>query len=90
MKNLLLLCLVVFGFFNVSAQERYVRPVDEAAKDASFLAFRTKLIAAAKRRDAKYILSIVDRNIMNSYGGNGGVKEFKESWEINRPDSKFW
>jgi hypothetical protein len=90
MKILVVLCFAVFSIFNVSAQERYVRPVDEAKKDASFLAFRTKLIEAAKRRDAKYVLSIVDRNILSSYGGDGGVEEFKKMWELNSPNSKFW
>ena len=90
MKILIVLGFAVFGFLNVSAQERYVKPVDEAKKDASFLAFRTKLIAAAKKRDAKYVLSIVDRNIMNSYGGDGGIEEFRTTWKINSPNSKFW
>jgi hypothetical protein len=91
MKKLLLLGFVIFSFFSVSAQkERYVRPVDDAKKDASFLAFRTKLITAAKRRDAKYILSIVDKDIKNSFGGNDGIAEFKKSWKIENPNSKFW
>ena len=39
-----------FGFFNISAQkERFVKPVDEAKKDASFFAFRTKLIAGREK-----------------------------------------
>jgi hypothetical protein len=90
MKKLLLGWLVIFSFITVAAQERFVKPVDEAKKDASFLAFRTKLIAAAKRRDAKYIVSIVDRNILNSYGGDGGIEEFKKMWKITSPSSKFW
>ena len=90
MKILIVLGFAVFSFLNVSAQERYVQPVDEAKKDASFLAFRTKLLAAAKTRDAKYVLSIVDQNIMNSFGGDGGIKEFRETWKINSPNSKFW
>ena len=90
MKKILLFGLVVFGFFGVSAQERYVKFVDEAPTDASFLAFRTKLIAAAKSRDAKYILSILDKNVKNNFGGGGGVAEFKKQWEIDRPNSKFW
>lgn len=90
MKILFLLGLVIFGLFNVSAQERYVKPVDEASKDASFLAFRTKLIAAAKRRDANYVLSVVDQNIKNGFGGNDGIAEFKKQWQIDRPGSRFW
>ena len=90
MKKILLLCLIVCGFFNVAAQERYVKFVDEGRSDASLLAFRAKLIAAAKSRDAKFILSILDKNIKNSFGGNDGVAEFKDWWKIESPGSKFW
>jgi hypothetical protein len=90
MKNLLLLCLLVFGFFSISAQERYVRPVDEAKKDASFLAFRAKLISVVKKQDVKYILSIVDKNIQNGFGGDNGIDEFIQWWKIRSPGSKFW
>lgn len=90
MKTLLLCCFIFVGFIGISAQERYVKPVDEARKDASLLAFRTKLITAAKRRDAKYILSVVDKDIKNSFGGNDGIAEFKKSWKIESSKSKFW
>lgn len=79
----------VFAAFALG-QERFVRPVDEAAKDASFLAFRTKLIAAAERHDAKYILSIIDPRIKLGFGGDDGIANFKKIWRINAGDSEFW
>lgn len=83
-----------FLFFALSAnaltQERYVLPVDEGKKDASFAAFRQKLIEAVKKQDVKFILNIIDRNIKNSFGGSGGIEEFKESWKIDDPKSEFW
>jgi hypothetical protein len=90
MKFNLLFCLILFAVFNVFAQDRFVKPVDEAQKDESFLAFRTKLIQAAKHRDTKYILSIVDADIKNSFGGDDGIQEFKEWWKINDAKSEFW
>lgn len=91
MKILILLWLLVFGFLNISAQqERFAKFVDEAKQDASFLAFRTKLIAAAKRRDAKYILSILDKEVQNSRNGSDGIEEFKSDWKIESPGSPFW
>ncbi len=90
MKIFLFFFFFVFGFVSFSAQERYVKPVDEAKTDASFLAFRTKLIEAAKKRDAKYILSIIDPDIKNSFGGNDGIEEFKDWWKINNSKSEFW
>lgn len=90
MKIFSLLFFIIFGFFSLAAQEKFVTPTDEAKKDASFLAFRTKLVEAAKKRDAKYVLSVVDANIKNSFGGNDGIAEFKKYWKIENPSSRFW
>lgn len=84
------LCLVVLIFSVSFAQERYVKPVDEAQKDASFFAFRTKLIEAVKKRDAKYILSIVDPKISNTFGDDDGIRYFRNVWKLNSPNSEFW
>ena len=72
------------------AQERFIKPVDDAKLDASFLAFRTKLIAAAEHRDANYILSIVDPKIKNGFGGDDGIANFKREWKLTSKNSKFW
>ena len=90
MKAFLFLLLVIFGFGNLSAQERFVMPVDEAKSDASFFAFRTKLIEAAGKRDAKYVLSILDRKITNDFSGDDGIEEFRDVWKISSSDSEFW
>ena len=89
-KFLLFLCLSICGIFNVFSQERFVKPVDEGKSDASFYAFRTKLIAAAEGKDSKYILSMIDRNIALSYGGDAGTADFKRIWRIDKADSQFW
>jgi hypothetical protein len=73
-----------------AGQERFVRPVDEAAKDRSFLAFRTKLISAAERKDAKYIYSILDPNIKLSFGGEEGIADLKNIWKPESKDTRFW
>ncbi len=65
-------------------------PVDEGKLDASFSAFRQKTLEAAKRRDAKYILSIVDAKIQNTFGDNNGIEGFKEMWNLASPESRFW
>ena len=72
------------------AQERFVKPVDEGNKDASFHSFRAKLIAAAERRDAKYILSVADPAIKSGFGGDEGIAGFKRTWKINDKKSRFW
>lgn len=74
----------------VIGQEKYVRFVDEAGKDKSFSIFRQKLLDAVKKRDAKFVLSILDPEIKNSFGGSNGIAEFKETWKINNRNSPFW
>lgn len=86
-----LLLLFLGVSIDVSAQkERFVRPVDEGKQDKSFSAFRVKLIEAVKKRDKKYLLSVLDPNVKNSFGGDGGIEEFKEMWEIDSSKSKLW
>jgi Bacterial SH3 domain len=87
MKILLaILCTALFVTAAVG-QERYVRPVDEASQDGSFLAFRNKLIAAAERRDIKHVIGILDPKVELSYGGHVGVKGFRQLW---KNESEFW
>ena len=65
-------------------------PVDEAGQDEAFLAFRTKLIEAAERKDDKYIISVLDPKIELSFGGQSGIADFKKMWKIGQKDSPFW
>ena len=85
----ILLTILCAGLFAATAfgQERYVKPVDEASQDASFLAFRTKLIAAAERRDIKHVISILDPKAELSYGGHVGLKGFRQLW---KNEAEFW
>jgi hypothetical protein len=75
---------------SVAAQGRKVYPVDEAAKDRSFKTFRDQLMAAARKKDKEFVLSILDPKIELSFGGHSGIKDFKEMWKIDSPNSKFW
>ena len=83
----LLLSAVSLG---AAAQERFLKPVDEGSSDTSFKLFRDKLIAAVKARDAKYVLSVVDPKIKNSFGDSDGVANFKKMWKIDSPQSELW
>jgi len=65
-------------------------PVDEASRDPSFSIFRARLLEAIRQRDTVFILSVLSPAITNSFGGNGGIAEFKETWKLERPDSELW
>jgi hypothetical protein len=90
-KVLLLLIAVAIAAVTISAQEEsYLKPVDEASQDPSFLAFRTKLIAAVDRKDAAYVYSIVDPKIRNGFGDRDTIAWFKRDWKLENKNSKFW
>ena len=72
------------------AQEQYLMPVDEGQSNPSLAAFRTKLIAAVKRKDAKYVLSVLDPKVKIDFGGGAGIVAFKKEWENLGPESRFW
>lgn len=89
-KVLFLLMAVGLAAAIISAQKRYLRPVDEASQDPSFLAFRTRLIAAVDRKDAAFIYSIVDPKIRNGFGDRDTIAWFKRDWKLENKGSKFW
>lgn len=93
-RSLVRFCFLAFLLsafsFGAAAQERFLKPVDEGGKDASFKLFRDKLIAAVKKRDAKYVVSVLDPRIKNSFGDSNGVASFKKMWKIDSPNSKLW
>jgi hypothetical protein len=90
-KLILGLALVLlFSPLPCAAQNIRLYPVDESHKDRSFKNFRDRLLAALRRRDKKFLLSILHPEILNSLGGERGVKEFVEKWKLNSSQSKVW
>lgn len=82
-------CLSCAAVFAADSPMRLL-PVDEAARDPSFFIFRARLFEIIARRDADAILRVLDPQIRNSFGGDGGVQEFKEMWKPEEVDSKLW
>lgn len=89
-RNAVFIILMLAAAAIVAGQERFVRPVDDARQEASFLAFRKRLIAAAERKDAKFIYSILDPKIQLNFGGDEGIATFKRAWKLETRDSNFW
>lgn len=65
-------------------------PVDQSYKDNSLLKFKKEVFSAIEKKDTNFIISILDTNILNSFGGNGGITEFWEMWQMQDPNSSFW
>lgn len=89
-KVLFFLLAFVFCLSSAAAQERRLAPVDEGKRDASFDAFRQRLVRAVEKRDAKFVLSAVDRDIKNGFAGEDGIENFRKQWKINDRNSPLW
>lgn len=72
-----------------AAQEKLL-PVDEGASHPDFFTFRAHLQAALARHDAEAVLAAINPDIRNSFGGEGGIEEFRQSWELDKPTSRLW
>jgi hypothetical protein len=55
-----------------------VLPVDEAAQDPDFLAFRERLLTAIRQRDLDSVVAVAAENIKLSFGGDGGRDRFRQ------------
>ena len=88
--------ILIFSFVVIvlplptAAQVAKVYPVDEAVRDPEFFVFRAHLLVAVQQKDVTYLSSILAANILNSFGGDGGVDEFKATWKAEEPTSKVW
>jgi hypothetical protein len=73
-----------------SAQAATLYPVDEAAQQPEFFSFRARLLQALQARDTTVLYAALDPNIRNSFGGDGGVEEFRQKWRPAAEDAEVW
>ena len=71
------------------AQDVRLPPVDESGGDASWPRFKARLLDALVRRDAQFVLGIVDPGIRNT-SGSVGAAEFNKLWEPRSTTSPLW
>lgn len=89
MKNLLLGLFCSLLTFQVAAQGEFYPP-NPNITDFTLSKFLTELTLAVGKKDKTFILEHLDPNILNSFGGDGGIKEFKEYWNFKENDPRFW
>lgn len=61
--------------------ERRLCPSDEGPRDATFVAFRDELLDAVRKNDEARLLQHVDPNVRTSFGGGGGIDDFRKQWK---------
>lgn len=65
-------------------------PIDEAAKDASFVQFRNELKDVITRKDAAKLFHYLASDIRLSFGGDAGGPAFHKMWKPFDKDTKVW
>jgi len=85
-----LLVFVMCAAAYAAQDRRALVPVDEAVSRPDFFTFRARLATAVAERSPAAILDAVHPQIKNSFGGDGGIEEFKQMWRLEQPDSTFW
>jgi hypothetical protein len=73
-----------------SPSETTLCPVDEAALDPSFAAYRTRLLAALENRSEAMLLPLVADDIRTSFGDGGGIRDFQQQWTPSSGESRLW
>lgn len=81
---------LLIGGSGAAAQEARVPPVDEAAQDAGFFAFRAALQRAIAVRDTAALLAAVHPDIKLSFGDDYGVERFREMLADADPSRETW
>jgi hypothetical protein len=88
-RSLLLVAALAWATTAAAQEQKLVR-VDEAAKDASWVAFKNRLLTALQKHDRKFLLSITDRHVRNTTAGERGIAEFQRQWNLASDDSPLW
>jgi hypothetical protein len=88
--RLLTILLVAAYAQPLHAQERKLEPVDEAVHDISWAHFKNRLLEAVMKRDRKFVLRILDRDVRVGVDRVGGIPEFRKQWALDAPDSPLW
>jgi hypothetical protein len=74
----------------VAAAQARLLPVDEAASVPDFFSFRAQLQIAVAKRDVEAVVSVLSKDVKLSFGGDGGVEDFRKIWNPGSPDSGLW
>ncbi len=82
----ILMAAIHFG----SAQPSKFPPINDISKDKSLVAFVNQLKAAVQKKDKAFLLGALDEKVMSDLGGDGGIAEFKKTWNLDAGDTSIW
>jgi len=67
-----------------------IAPVDEAATDPTWTAFKARFVEAAQRRDRKSLLQVIDPDVDSGPDSKRGLEEFRRRWDWDKDTSPLW
>jgi hypothetical protein len=65
-------------------------PVDTAASQPEFFAYRARLQAIVARHDVDALLEELDPGIVSGFDGHDDLAGFRNRWKLDGPDSALW
>lgn len=71
-------------------QQGRLKPVDEAARDPSWVNFRNRLLNAAAARDRKHVMGILAQDVRTGLDAPRGAAEFRKQWDVDAERSPLW
>ena len=83
-----ILAVILAAAVRPSAQVSQLLPVDEAASDPDFFAFRARLQRAIAGHDVRALLSVIDPAIRVSFGPENGRDAFRRDWQLDGPSQE--
>ncbi len=88
-RSILVCFILTIVSFSVTAQ-RVVPPRNEASKDPSLTTFVKELVNAIETRDAEWIYSKLDQDVISTYGDEQTIDVFKSYWDLKNDSTNFW
>ena len=90
MRVLLTAMLLALAVAPAAAQERAFKPVDEGARDPSWVSFRNQLLNAVEARDRKFVMGMLAPDVRTNLDAPRGPAEFRKQWDVNGEASPLW
>ena len=88
--KLIIAILLLLTFTGMYAQEQFLYPRNEIFENEGVSIFVENLREVIKYKDTTGLYIYLDEDILNSFGGNGGIPEFKQYWSLKEGSDEIW
>ena len=90
MKMFFPICVLLIVLQTGSTQSKIVFPRDETDQDPTLTTFVRDLKKAIASKDDRWILSVLDKDVVSTYGDEPGIEVFKNYWTPENDSTDFW